>query len=182
MLQPILTDSSDFPEMREKGCIYVDKTAYYHKLLTGTDARFFLSRPRRFGKSLMISTLKAIFEGRRELFDGLAISKTDWKWEKYPVLYFNFANAASSDVEVFMQNLAVEVERGIMEAGGTYNPQWSAAANFARAMDTLSAADNGKGVVVLIDEYDDPVAQLLDKLEEAEKVPVILSKSLFSKP
>ena len=59
-LQPILTDSSDFPKMRRKGCVYVDKTAYYHKLITGSDDCFFLARPRRFGKSLMISTLKAV--------------------------------------------------------------------------------------------------------------------------
>ena len=99
-LQPILVDSSDFTEIRENKCIYVDKTAYFHQLITRRDARrFFLARPRRFGKSLMISTLKAIFEGRRELFDGLAISNTDYEWKKYPVLHFNFGFAAMSSVE-----------------------------------------------------------------------------------
>jgi len=175
MLQPILTDSSDFPELRQKDCVYIDKTAYLHRLLAGPNARFFLARPRRFGKSLMISTLKAIFEGRRELFDGLAISKTDWKWEAYPVLHFNFMNAASANVEFFMQNWAIEIERGIMEAGGTYNPQWSPVGNFARSMDNLSAANGGKGVVVLIDEYDAPVARLLDKPDEAERVRGMLA-------
>lgn len=75
MLQPILTDSSDFTELRTNQCIYVDKTAYLHELISRRDARrFFLARPRWFGKSLMISTLKAIFEGREDLFDGLATS------------------------------------------------------------------------------------------------------------
>ena len=111
MLQPIITDTSDFPEIRESGCIYVDKTAYFHNLITRKDARrFFLARPRRFGKSLMISTLKAIFEGRRELFDGLAISQTDWTWEKFPVLYFNFGFAASPTAAEFMVNFLSAVK------------------------------------------------------------------------
>ena len=176
MLQPILTDSSDFTELRTNQCIYVDKTAYLHELISRRDARrFFLARPRRFGKSLMISTLKAIFEGREDLFDGLAISRTDWKWEKYPVLHFNFINAAASSVELFTQNFGIEIERGIMEAGGTYKPQWSPVGNFARAMDTLAAANGGKGVVVLIDEYDAPVARLLDTPDEAETVRGLLA-------
>ena len=147
-LQPILTDSSDFPEIRGNGCVYVDKTAYFHDLITRLDARrFFLSRPRRFGKSLMISTLEAIFQGRKELFDGLAISKTDWKWEKYPVIHFNFINAAASTVEEFRQLFLLEVKRGITEAGGTFDAQYSAAGNFAMSIDELSARNDGKGVV-----------------------------------
>ena len=175
MLQPILIDSSDFPEMRTKGCIYVDKTAFFHRLISGQNSRFFLSHPRRFGKSLMISTLKAIFEGRRELFDGLDISKTDWQWEKYPVLHFNLGATAGTTLQEFSQLFPIEVERAIVEAGGNYNPDWPPAGNFARAIDTLSAANNGKGVVILIDEYDDPVAQLLDKPDEAEVVRGMLS-------
>ncbi len=178
MLKPISIDSSDFPKMRKKGCIYVDKTAYFHKLLTGENACYFLSRPRRFGKSLMITTLKAIFEGRRNLFDGLAISQTDWKWESYPVLYFNFIHASTSTVEDFDLLFQTEVKRGITEAGGTYDPQLPATANFMQAIDKLAAKskeeDNGngedKGVVILIDEYDAPVARLLDKPDEAEKI------------
>ena len=175
MLQPILIDSSDFPEMRTKGCIYVDKTAFFHRLITGLNSRFFLSHPRRFGKSLMISTLKAIFEGRRELFDGLDISKTDWQWEKYPVLHFNLGAAAGTTLQEFSQLFPIEVERAILEAGGTYNPDWPPAGNFARAIDTLSTVNDGKGVVILIDEYDDPVAQLLDKPAEAEGVRGMLA-------
>ena len=176
MLQPIITDTSDFPEIRESGCIYVDKTAYFHNLITRKDARrFFLARPRRFGKSLMISTLKAIFEGRRELFDGLAISQTDWTWEKFPVLYFNFGFAASTSADQFMLTFPDAVATAIENAGGTYDSQKAVASNFGRAIDTLSANNNDKGVVILIDEYDDPVAQLLDKPDEAEAVRGTLS-------
>ena len=77
-MRPIATDTHDFPKLRQKGCIYVDKTMFLHRMVSdvGTNL-FFISRPRRFGKSLMVSTLKALFSARRELFKGLAIDKTD---------------------------------------------------------------------------------------------------------
>ncbi|MDR2578914.1 MAG: AAA family ATPase [Chitinispirillales bacterium] len=77
----------DFSKIREGGFVYVDKTARIHELLTGSGQSFFLSRPRRFGKSLLCSTLGAIFEGRRELFGemagrpALAINSLDWEWK-----------------------------------------------------------------------------------------------------
>ena len=86
-MKPIATSTSDFATLIRKGGIYVDKTAYFHRLVSNEmNNLLFLARPRRFGKSLMITALKEIFSGRRELFDGLAISKTDWKWEKWPVI------------------------------------------------------------------------------------------------
>ncbi len=171
-LQPIAIDTNSFPELRRKECVYVDKTGYFHRLVTRLDAsRFFLARPRRFGKSLMISTLQAIFEGRRELFDGLDISRTDWKWEKYPVLYFNMGFAASSiSFEEFRLNFQLTVRRSINAAGWTYDEKETPAGNFGIAIEELPKANDGKGVVILIDEYDDPVAQLLAKPDEAEKV------------
>ena len=175
MLQPIAIDSSDFPEIRRKGCVYVDKTAYFHQLATGPNARFFLARPRRFGKSLMISTLKALFEGRRELFEGLAISQTDWTWEKWPVLYFNFGFAAAYTATEFERTFPGTVEAAITQIGGKYLPEKSAAENFGRSIDALSARNGDRGVVILIDEYDDPVAQLLSKPEEAERVREMLA-------
>ena len=172
MLQPIAIDTNSFPELRQKHCVYVDKTAYFHRLITRLDARrFFLARPRRFGKSMMISTLQAIFEGRRELFDDLDISRTDWKWEKYPVLYFNMGFAASSiSFEEFRRNFQLTVRRSINAAGGTYDEKETPAGNFGMAIDELPKGNDSKGVVILIDEYDDPVAQLLAKPDEAEKV------------
>ena len=80
-MKPIATSTSDFADLIKKGGIYVDKTGYFHRLISNEVNNFlFFARPRRFGKSLMITALKEIFEGRRELFEGLAISKTDWKW------------------------------------------------------------------------------------------------------
>ena len=73
-MRPIATDTNDFPKLRGKGCIYVDKTKFVHRMVSdvGTNL-FFISRPRRFGKSLTLSVLKALFSGRRELFEGLYI-------------------------------------------------------------------------------------------------------------
>ena len=170
MLQPIAIDTNSFPELRKKQCVYVDKTAYFHRLITRLDAsRFFLARPRRFGKSMMISTLQAIFEGRRELFDGLDISRTDWKWEKYPVLYFNMGFVASNALDRFVQKFPCYIKGVMEEAGIAYDDKQPPDMNFGIAIDKLSKSSDGKGVVILIDEYDDPVAQLIAKTDEAEK-------------
>ena len=164
MLQPILIDSHDFVELRTNQCIYVDKTAYLYGLISCRDARrFFLARPRRFGKSMMISTLKAIFDGCRELFDGLAISKTDWKWEKYPVLNFDLSLAAADSANRFERNFIAVVKSTLMEVGIAYDTENTPEINFGMAIDKLAETSDGKGVVILIDEYDDPVAQLLDQ-------------------
>ena len=89
-LKPINTSIYDFPTLIGRGFVYVDKTAQIYEIAKPTaDGIYFFPRPRRFGKSLLISTLKALFQGRRELFRGLAIEKTDWDWETetYPVLH-----------------------------------------------------------------------------------------------
>ena len=82
-MRPLATDTHDFPALRRAGKIYVDKTEYIYRLIAHNDTRlYFMSRPRRFGKSLTVSALKALFFGRRELFKGLYLDGTDWKWEK----------------------------------------------------------------------------------------------------
>ena len=101
-MKPIATSTSDFADLITSGGIYVDKTGYFHRLVSNRlNKLLFLARPRRFGKSLMITALKEIFMGRRELFEGSAISKTDWKWEKWPVIHFNFGDASSASIEDF---------------------------------------------------------------------------------
>ncbi|MDR3013169.1 MAG: AAA family ATPase [Chitinispirillales bacterium] len=83
----------DFVDIRERDFLYVDKTTRIHEWITGSGKPFFLSRPRRFGKSLLCSTLEAVFEGRRELFGeiaghpALAIDSLDWEWKKHPVSF-----------------------------------------------------------------------------------------------
>ena len=86
-MKPIITDTYDFPTLIREGYVYVDKTAYLRRMVSGIDGRFFfMSRPRRFGKSLMISTLEQIFLGNKKLFKGLAIAKSDYDWKKYQVI------------------------------------------------------------------------------------------------
>ena len=141
------------------------------RLVAGNDTKlFFMSRPRRFGKSLTVSALKALFSARRELFRGLYIDKTDWKWEKYPIIHFEFNDLSVMSIEEFEKNLANHVEEKLLEAGFSYDRTRSAHENFGSAISSLSDANGGKGVVILIDEYDAPVGHCLDDIPKAEAV------------
>ena len=82
-----------FEKLREGDMLYIDKTEYIHRMVHSTNTYFFLSRPRRFGKSLLTSTLKSYFEGRRDLFEGLAIEQYEKEWTKHPVLHFDMSYA-----------------------------------------------------------------------------------------
>ena len=169
-MKTVSKDTNDFGEIRTNGYVYVDKTAWFHKLATAEGEKmFFLARPRRFGKSLMISTLKAMFEGRKELFKGLAIMKTKWDWKKkHPVIHLNMGLCAAADYETFAQNLAPCMESALAGAKVKYDRKLSPSANFGNAIDKLAA--KGKPPVILIDEYDDPVAKALKNVEVAERI------------
>ena len=169
-MQTISKNNCDFPTLRQSGCLYVDKTAWLHRMATDRGAYFyFLARPRRFGKSLMISTLKAMFQGKRELFEGLAIMDTDWDWSKtWPVIHLNMGMCAAADYETFAQNLPLCMEEGLKGAGVRYDKALTPSGNFGRAIDNL--ADKGKPPVILIDEYDDPVACALKNPDVAERI------------
>ena len=170
-MRPIATDTADFPKLREKGCIYVDKTMFMHHMASdvGTNL-FFISRPRRFGKSLTLSALKALFSGRRELFEGLYIDKTDWKWEKYPIIHFEFNDVTTTSLADFEVEFADHVRERLEVAGYSYDSAVTPAINFARAITSLSAANGGRGVVILIDEYDAPVGHALGDVDMAEAI------------
>ena len=170
-MRPIATDTHDFPKLRENGCIYVDKTMFLHRLVSDVGTHlFFVSRPRRFGKSLTVSALKALFSARRELFEGLAIDKTDWKWEKYPIIHFEFNDLDTISLDRFDKSLRSHVNRKLVEAGFNCDVAAEPAENFGNAIESLSAANGGKGVVILIDEYDAPVGHCLDDIAKAEAV------------
>ena len=175
-MKPINTSYYDFETLICGGYVYVDKTAQLYELAKpGTDGLYYLPRPRRFGKSLMISTLKALFQGRRELFRGLAIEKTDWDWEKevYPVLHLDMSNAASRTVGEFEDSLRNLVEGKAGELDLPFDPRKSAKDNFHNLLVGLSTkAPNGK-YVVLIDEYDAPIAGLLDGEDGRRELPSI---------
>ena len=144
-MRPIATDTADFPQLRADGCIYVDKTAYFHRMISTTGTKlFFLSRPRRFGKSLMISTLKAIFQGRRELFDGLAIANTDWKWEKFPIIHFDMSNLNSATLADFDISLRIVTKASLESSGYSYDDSIPPEYNFASAIEKLSSPEDGR--------------------------------------
>ncbi len=170
-MRPIATDTADFPKLRARGCIYVDKTMFMHRMVTDLNTSlFFISRPRRFGKSLTLSALKALFSGRRELFDGLYIGGTDWNWEKYPVIHFEFNDVTTTSVADFETSFAEHVRERLEKAGFAYDKALPPPENFGNAIESLSAANGGKGVVILIDEYDAPVGHALGDLDMAEAI------------
>ena len=181
MLKPIPEDTGSFLAIRTANpqMLYVDKTAYLHRMVTSSRKCLFLARPRRFGKSLMITTLKEIFNGRKDLFEGLAIAKTDYEWKRHPVLHFNFAQCANATgYENFANSFASRIEAVLAEVGCGYDRAKDPGENFGAAIDALAAkAMRGEGElpVVLVDEYDDPVAKVLHDVPFAEKVRTLLA-------
>ena len=166
-----------FEKLRKEGYLYVDKTQFIYKIIT-EGCPYFLSRPRRFGKSLLISTLAAIFEGRRELFEAftteqgieqpqLFIATTDWAWEKYPVIRFDFSSGDLTTIEQLDE--LIDVTLGSYEKRyGITPPAKGANVRMVNLMRTLHE-QTGKRVVVLVDEYDNFI---LHALGDAEKVKV----------
>ncbi|MDD7200555.1 MAG: AAA family ATPase [Sphaerochaetaceae bacterium] len=154
--QKITTSYSSFETVRKEGHLYVDKTAYLHSLVRQEDNMCFLSRPRRFGKTLTVSTLEAIFQGRRELFKGLAIDQTDYDWKTYPIIHIDFGNCREKTAE----GLESWLKKAMIQAAVCYgiaplDQAQDADEIFSDLIDGLSAL--GK-VVVLIDEYDKVVS------------------------
>lgn len=154
-----------FSDVIENGYLYIDKTEYVYKMAY-SGKYFFLSRPRRFGKSLFMSTLRSYFEGRKELFKGLAIEKLEKNWIKYPVIHFDMSLGKHFDKDGFnryLGNRMAEYE----EIYGITNP---AIDNNDRLTMLIQRAykQTGQKVVVLIDEYDAP---LLDVVHEDDNLP-----------
>ena len=167
----IETMSYDFPGMRETNSIYVDKTQVMYDLITSAplSAFYFISRPRRFGKSLMISTFDSIFRGRRDLFEGLAISKTDYDWPVHPIIRFDFSTVATTSLETFKQSFRSSILTSLANAGATIHSEALAGDNFGWAIQELCER-LGKRVVVLVDEYDAPIGHALHKPDLAEAI------------
>ena len=156
-----------FEKIRENDMLYIDKTEYIWNMIHLSNY-IFLSRPRRFGKSLLVSTLQAYFEGRKDLFKGLFIETVEKEWTEYPVLRFSMASGKHMEkdqLERYLGNRLVEYEKKY----GITNP---ATDNNDRLTALIHAAYNqtGKKVVILIDEYDAP---LLDVVHEEKTLPIL---------
>ncbi len=173
-MKDITTSTYSFENVIGGGYVYVDKTAILHRLASKESGQFFISRPRRFGKSLMISTLKSLFQGRRDLFKGLAIDSMDWTWEKWPIIHFDMSAMDTSDMGNFERDFIDTVDMSLQEAGYAYNRNSTPGINLGRAIDALTEK-SGKKVVILVDEYDAPVGHALDDVDRAQKIRAALS-------
>lgn len=148
-----------FSEIRENGYVYVDKTQYVHRLVTGSKC-YFLSRPRRFGKSVLLSTLEAYFEGRRDLFKGLVLDSLTDDWEPHPVLHLDLNVDQYSDpgtLEKVLNNQLVRWERVYGDDPSEQTLPLRFAGVIRRAHERT-----GRKAVVLVDEYDKPLLAAMD--------------------
>ena len=167
----------DFPDLILGGKgKYVDKTDLLYSLANDADQQLFMSRPRRFGKSLMLSTLKAMFEGRRELFSGLAIDSLPWEgWANpTPVYSFTMSSATAGTYDEFCMALRGLVRSLCGQCGCDYDNENTTTANFDTFLKAAADKSPTKRIVVLIDEYDEPVAKFLDDLPTLNKVRSVL--------
>ncbi len=153
-MKPLTTSVYTFSDLIAGSYLYVDKTQGIYELIRGYKGQYFLARPRRFGKSLLISTLKAIFLGHRELFDGLFLASTDYDWKPYPVIHLDLGAAAAQTPEELEAHLLREVHYSAGE-NRVETRETSATAAFLDLVRQLAARE-GK-VVILVDEYDKPL-------------------------
>ena len=174
-IRQLTTGTHDFPTLMGKPeSKYVDKTDLLYQLATDSESQFFISRPRRFGKSLMLSTLKAMFEGRRELFKGLEIDNLPWEcWDKkkrYAVYSFSMSDANGATLEKFYGALRKLMIALLGQVGLEYDDTVDPSANFDAFIKAAAAKSPTKQIVILIDEYDEPITGFLDDIEALGKV------------
>ena len=158
----------DFETLRMGGYLYIDKSGLIWKMTHSDYPYVFLSRPRRFGKSLLTSALRCYFEGRKDLFRGLAIEKLEEEWKEYPVLHFDMSMGKHLDKDALERTLLYQIgsnekRLGLQGEGTDTNVR------FTKLIENASLSA-GKKVVILIDEYDSP---LLDVMHEEEELPLL---------
>ena len=163
-----------FENFRSENFLYVDKTERIYELLTDDSEQIFMSRPRRFGKTLLCWTLDAIFSGKKELFEGLAISKTDWKWSVHPVIRLDMSAGAYSEGAKNAQNaIKMLLSDNAQKLGIDLDIEDSLPVQFHKLIKE-STKKYGQKAVIIVDEYDNPLLSVIDKKEEFEKTREIL--------
>ena len=166
-----------FERIRKENKLYIDKTEYIYRMTHSGGCYFFLSRPRRFGKSLLVSTFESYFSGKRELFEGLAIEKLEQEWMEYPVLHFDMSGGKHMEKEQLEDYLSNRLEAEERKWGITHTKR--GANDRLTELITTAYEISGKQVVVLIDEYDAP---MLDVAHDKETLDVLrnLMRNFFS--
>ena len=157
-MKPIATDIYTFSNLIGRKCLYVDKTGILLQLIGETGGKqFFFSRPRRFGKSLTVTTLQAIFEGRRDLFRGLAIDRSDYDWKAYPVIRLDMSTTPAETVEEFNRQVLFNLQSEARRLNLPFDGTLTAASAFQKlVLDAAASSETGL-VVLLVDEYDKPL-------------------------
>lgn len=166
----------DFEKIRTGGYAYVDKTALIYKLANEGNY-YFLSRPRRFGKSLLLSTMEAYFAGKRELFEGLAMERLENDWAAYPIVHLDL-NTGKYDSEEALRQVLDDFLSPLEDQYGTYRSEVTPELRFKGIIERM-AKKHGRRVVVLVDEYDKPLLQNFDNAELQEKLRSML-KAFYS--
>ena len=166
-----------FERIRKENMLYIDKTEYVYRMTHSGGCYFFLSRPRRFGKSLLVSTFESYFSGKKELFEGLAIEKLEQEWMEYPVLHFDMSGGKHMEKEQLEDYLSNRLEAEERKWGITHTKR--GANDRLTELITTAYEISGKQVVVLIDEYDAP---MLDVAHDKETLDVLrnVMRNFFS--
>lgn len=166
----------NFEKLRRDGCVYVDKTDLVYRLVSN-GFYYFLSRPRRFGKSLLLSTIEAYFEGKRDLFKGLAIDSLTEQWDPHPVLHLDLNSANFNCTDALDRHLRYHLDYWDKKFGITSNDE-----NLADRFQTVIRSireKTGRKVVILIDEYDKPLLMTVHDRELQDRMRNIL-KSFYA--
>ena len=150
-----------FEKLIENNFLYVDKTEYIWRLIDSAPAMYFMSRPRRFGKSLTVSTLEAVFSGKKELFKGLAIYDKPYDWKKYPVIHLDMGDRKCDTPQVLESSLQDAIRKCAEEH------QVSAVGSDAQTQfrNLIDAVSKNAPAVILVDEYDKPILNNINNPE-----------------
>ena len=156
----VISDSYTFDYLREKNCLYVDKTEYLYKLVSSPQKLYFFSRPRRFGKSLTLSTLKAIFQGKKELFKDLYIENQPYDWKPYPVIHIDMGSISANTPDELEKALRYVIQ---LNADGNKIKLDEISSNLSFTELIRKLYERDGNVVILIDEYDKPILNNIEK-------------------
>ena len=160
-MKDLTTSIYNFEKLIQGNFLYVDKTEYIWQLIRPASEMYFLSRPRRFGKSLLISTLKAVFEGKRELFKGLALYDKPYDWRQYPVLHLDMANCdarSEADLRDYLVRMMTRLAQ--LHNVDVNIQRHQLASSFSDLIEKVAGTSQA---VLLLDEYDKPILENIDQ-------------------